>query len=265
MFTIYEITQEAFKTLQDRKIAAKQEGFDLSLFINSRKPARVENGIGFVSIYGPLMRDSAPIDKLLGTTDYGDIENDCESVLAAGARCIVFEVDSGGGYANGCVECAEYIAALPVPTVALISGQSCSAAYKLTSSCNWIVSTKSSDVGNIGVILVMVDTSKLMENAGVSFICFTNDGATLKSTGHLDSLTEEQTEFLQESINEMGAVFKNHVLANRPNVSEEVFKAGWYSGSKALELGLVDEIGTASLALQRALELAELAQDLTEN
>jgi ClpP class serine protease len=49
---------------------------------------------------------------------------------------------------------------------------------------------------------------------------------------------------LQDSIDEAGTAFKNHVLSNREGIDPEVFKAGWYKGERALELGLIDKVGT---------------------
>lgn len=253
---IYYENPEQFKAFAENKNQVKQ-GIDLSMFINKRKESRLENGIGIVHVFGSLISDSTPIDKELGCTDYDDIVKDCDKLLEQGAKGIVFEFNSGGGEVSGCVETAEYIENLPVPTVAFIK-QACSAAYKLATSCNWLVATKSAYVANIGTILVMMDTSKLMESMGVEFICFTNEGATLKSTGHLPSLTEEQTAFLQDEINLMGENFKNHVLKHRPNISEEVWKAGWYWGDKALSMNIVDELGGYDLALTRLNELIEL-------
>jgi len=254
---LFEIQQDAFSIYKSNLEKAK-EGLDLNEFINQRKACKVENSIGHVYIYGTLLRDASPIEKKLGNTDYADVQEDLETVIRDGARAIVLHVDSGGGMVAGAIETAEIIQALPVPIVAHVAGACCSAAYKLASGCSWIVATKSSDVGNIGSIMVWTDSSEAMKQLGLSVTAFVNQGAIYKSTGHLDSLTDDQSTFLQESIDEAGTSFKNHVLSNRPNLNEVVFNAGWYSGTKALELGLIDEIGNDKLALNRASELAGL-------
>jgi protease-4 len=262
--TLFEISHEAFAAYHANRTKAK-EGFDLSEFVNQRQPARVENGIGHVSVYGTLLRDAAPIDKKLGNTDYADVAADLRSVIDQGAKAVVLHVDSGGGTVAGAIEAAEAVENLAVPVVAYLEGLACSAAYKVASGATYIVSTKSAEVGNIGAIMVWADTSAFLAGMGVSLDSFTNDGATLKSTGHLASLTEDQKAFLQESINQAGETFQNHVLANRPGISPECFKAGWYSGSRAVELGLVDEIGTEQAAIQRATELADTFLTLPPN
>jgi ClpP class serine protease len=57
-------------------------------------------------------------------------------------------------------------------------------------------------------------------------------------------MTDSQREFLQEETNRIGEEFQQHVSANRPNIDSEVFRAGWYHGTRAGELGLVDAIGS---------------------
>jgi ClpP class serine protease len=52
----------------------------------------------------------------------------------------------------------------------------------------------------------------------------------------------EQLAFLQESANQHGETFQAFVSERRPDINEEVFRAGWYSGQRAIDLGLADEI-----------------------
>ncbi len=240
---LYEITQEAFQTLQKNLIHAR-EGLDLSEFCNQRKDAELINGIGNVFIRGALLTDSTPIDRKMGNTDYADISKEIQNLIDQGARSILLHVNSGGGTVQGAIETAEFIQNLAVPVVSYIDGCACSAAYKLVSGSTYIVSRKSSNVGNIGSIVVKQDLSVMNQAMGISYVAFVNDGAIYKSTGHLDKLTEDQSAFLQDTINEAGISFKDHVLSNRPGIDPEVFKAGWYSGQRAVDLGLLDMIGS---------------------
>jgi ClpP class serine protease len=77
---------------------------------------------------------------------------------------------------------------------------------------------------------------------GVEFHCMTNEGADLKGTFRDSPMTDSQREFLQEQLNEHGAAFRETVEGNRAGIDPEVFRAGWYSGEKAVELGLIDII-----------------------
>lgn len=256
--TYFEIIKPQFLKYKEYLSFAKEcDGLSLADFCNPRPPAKVENFIGHVYVKGCLLRDASIMEKKCGNTDYRDIQEDLETVIENGAKAIVLHVDSGGGMVNGAIEAAKAVSGASVPVVAYIEGTGASAAYKLSCGATWVVSSESAEVGSIGAIIVYQDESKLFESMGISFTAFCNDGADLKSTGHLPSLTEIQAEFLQSSINECGELFKAHVLANRPNINPEVFKAGWFSGQHALSLGLIDEIGGEDLAILRATQLAD--------
>jgi protease-4 len=259
---LFYTTEDALETYKANRTKA-ESGFDLSFFVNKRKEAKLENGIGHVFVYGMLIFDAAPIDKALGNTDYKDVEADIQSMIDQGAKAILLHVNSGGGYVLGCMETSEFIQNLPVPVVTHVDGICCSAAYKLASGSTYIIATKSSQVGNIGTIAVYADTSEMMQRIGVQYIAFYNEGAIYKSIGHTDSLTQEQIDYLQAGINKAGEEFQNHVKANR-SVSEDVFTAAWYNGAQGVEAGLVDEIGGVEMAIQRTLELIEVVPNESE-
>jgi protease-4 len=259
---LLKVTKEQYNTTNSLLQKAK-EGFDLSQFINQRPEAKLEDDIGHVYAWGMLINNAAPIEKQLGCTDYRDIMSDIKGLVKSGAKSIVMHVNSGGGTAEGAAEAAELIQNCSVPIVAQIEGLGCSAAYELSCAATYIIASKSAMCGNIGTILVMVDDSEFYSNMGINFYAFTGEENSLKSTGHLPYLTQEQADFLQESINENSEQFKQFVLANRPEIDEEVFKSGWYFGQHAINLGLIDKIGDEDDAEEIAKELSKMVTNLT--
>jgi ClpP class serine protease len=256
---LYFLSPEYIQELEARKNQVKSNWSDvqdfLSLYINQREEPYVENNIGYIHILGCLISNATPIDKMTGSTDYEDIIDEVDEVIEMGAKAIVFLIDSPGGTVEGALDTAEYIRDIPVPTVGFIKGTCCSAAYKLASGMSYLISTKSSTVGNIGAIMATTDTSGLYDQVGIKVITFTNEGATMKSIGYETSLTEEQSAFLQESVNKIGAKFKAFVLDNRPEIDPVVFDARWVDGEEGVVLGLVDSIGNEALAIEYANEL----------
>jgi protease-4 len=255
---LLESTPEQYKESFELKNKAKESSFDLSRFVVQRPAASIVNGIGHVFVQGMLLNNAAPIDLELGATDYKQIIADLRAMIDGGASAIVLHVNSGGGTCNGALEAAQAVETCPVPIVALVDGVCASAAFKIACAATWIVSNPSSVSGSIGTILVVTDTGTAYKAMGITFDCFTGEENDLKSTGHLPSLSEPQKEFLTESINEASASFKAWVLSNRPGVNNEVFRSGFYTGAKALELGLIDEIGNDQTAIARAEQLAAM-------
>jgi len=223
----------------------------LSLFYPMREPMRMEDGIAKIEIVGGLMQKASIIEESLGlVTRYETIVAETEAAIEQGARGIVYRFDSPGGTVAGLHEAAMAIHGAGIPTMAYASGLCCSAAYYLAAGTKVIVASESAEVGNIGTILSWTDCSAFWAAQGVEFKALTNEGADLKSTFHVEP-DDAQLAFLQEKINVMGERFKAWVIENRPQVSPEVFRAGWYSGRQAEELGLINAINTFQYAINK--------------
>ena len=229
-----------------------------------RQPMSIDgDGIARIEVRGALLNKAPSIYEKLGlATRYETISQETKLATGAGARSILYCVDSPGGTVSGVLEAGESMAASGVPTVAFCSGMACSAGYWLPSGCDQIIATPSAEVGNIGAIISWADCSKFWEEAGVEFKALVSEGADLKSTFHTEP-DETQTAFLQERINEAGKQFRDHVSAGREaagaTLDAEVWRAGWYSGERAGQLGLVDGIGAEEDAkeLLRAMSTVE--------
>ncbi len=240
-----------------RDAQSRNEGWDSFLedFVR-RRPAMafdVSTRTATISVFGVVGPYLSNIEKACGNTGYEEIVSEIEEAKNLGAERIDFHFDSPGGYCTGCDEAARAIAAVKdetsIFTVAHTDTVMCSAAYYLAAGCSAIVGTRSAMIGNIGVILPWVDTAKMWELEGCDFQPITSEGADLKSTMHGPSITNDQRAFLQEDVNRMGEMFRDHVLTHRPQLDFEVFRAGWYGGDKALDLGLVDMVGTLAETL----------------
>lgn len=224
-----------------------------SEFYGHREAAYIDGqGIAHIEVKNALLSDIPPAYEKLGfATSYETLTREFNEVVGA-AKGILLHINSPGGMVSGNAEFAELVQNSPIPTAAMITGKGCSAAYYIAAGCDIVVSSKSADVGNIGAVLSIMNRSKMLEAIGLTVVVMTNDGASLKSAGHLAELTTEQREFLQERLNQMGIDFRNHVERSRM-VDEEVYKAGWHSGQRALNLGLVDMIGSKDDAMSYLL------------
>lgn len=248
------ITPEAHSTvarLVNACILRSESDPDFSDFVNPRKAMTIQNGIANIDICGVLGCGLSPIEKSCGNTDYGDIENEVGTALKQGASAIVFHIDSPGGMASGCGECAQVIASCGVPTAANIGGQCNSAAYFLASGCAKIFAQPSSLVGSIGVIMARVDETGAWEKAGVKPDFITNTGGDLKSTGHGPSITDPQREYLQEMVDDLFAQFRDHVLSFR-KIDSSAMRGQALVGPRALDANLIDGIGGTMKAFSQS-------------
>jgi len=224
-------------------------------FYTLRNPAYMDSDrIAHIEVRGALLNKVGSIYEKLGlATRYETIIKETQAAIDQGAKGILYHVDSPGGTVAGCTEAGQSIMDASVPTAVHCNGMACSAAYWLSSGAKVIIATPSATMGNIGAIISWADCDKFWEDMGITFKALTSEGAELKSTFHLES-NETQLAFLQDSINEAGQQFRDHVTAGRTaagaELDAEVWRAGWYSGGRAWDLGLIDGTGTAEDARQ---------------
>ena len=238
---------------------------ELADFYQLRPESEMDSdGIATIHVHGVLMNSCPPIYEKPGlVTCYSTIESEIGAAIEAGAQGVLLVTDSPGGTVAGNKECSNFIANLPIPIVGYAKGYACSAAYKMIAGTDLIVATDSATVGNVGTILNWTDCTEFWKANGIEFKALTSEGADLKSTFHLEP-NEDQLQFLQDEINMMGQQFREHVQAGREaagaSVDPEVWRAGWYSGEKAGELGLIDGIGSKADARTVLRSLIDTAQ-----
>ena len=222
----------------------KEAGDFLSFFINQRPPLQIDShGIAVVTISGVLGNNLAPIEKLLGFTDYEDVVSECEQCLQEGVQAILFEMNSPGGEAQGALETAQKIAQIDVPKVSYAAGLDASAAYFLSSSMDRKFVSPSALTGSIGTILPWIDTTKLWDAIGIEWNPVIGEGESFKGAGMGPALSEKEREHFQKQVNNMSAVFRNHV-ANFRELDHTKLQAGAYFGPEAVALNLADQIGS---------------------
>ena len=174
-------------------------------------------------------------------------------------RAAVLDIDSPGGDAAA----SDYIyrsvkrLAQRKPVVANIRGVGASGGYMIACAAHRIVAAPGSVVGSIGVISIRPALQELLERAGIGVNV--NKSGKFKDLGApWRDMTSEEESKIQELIDDMFASFVSVVSESRGLEEERVRELATgeiYLAPRAVELGLVDEIGD----LDRALDLAAKA------
>jgi len=216
----------------------------LSVYMTQRQRMTNDEGIAEVHLHGPMLSDASPIDLAMGSTSYEEIREDIEAAnMDDDVKAILLRVNTPGGTVSGIEETYEAIKSSNKPVFAYNEGYATSAGYYLIAPAESIAASPSSMTGNIGTVLDMWDFSGMYENMGAKRTLMTNEGADLKGTMRTEP-TDSQREFLQNQLNDMGDQFHARVIESRPDVDEEVYRAGWYQPDAAAALGLIDFKGT---------------------
>ena len=183
---------------------------------------------------------------------------------------LLLRIDSPGGTV---ADSQEIFAALQklqleknVKVVASFGNISASGGVYIGVGAKHIVSNPGTITGSIGVILRGNNLERLLDKVGVSF-------KVVKSGPYKDILafdretTEEEVHILQQLIDVSYGQFVATVASGRGLEEDTVrtFADGRvFTGEQALELGLVDRLGTEEDARRWAAELAGLDPDKTE-
>jgi signal peptide peptidase SppA len=236
-----------FKNQSDMEDEAREF---FSFFINQRPPVQIDsNGIAVITVSGILGNNLTPLEKLLGFTDYEDIQAELEQCQEEGAKALLLEIDSPGGEAQGALETAQRIAELELPKASYSAGLDASAAYFLSSSVDRKFVSPSAWSGSIGTILPWIDQTRLWDAFGISWEPVIGAGETFKGTGAGPELTDTDRVHLQGQVDAMSAVFREHV-SNYRELDHAKLKAGAYFGKTAIDLNLADQIGSYDDAYQ---------------
>lgn len=141
------------------------------------------------------------------------------------------------------------------PVIASYGNYAASGGYWISNSCDKIFSDKSTLTGSIGVFSMIPDFSGTAEK--VFHVGVTNVGSSRHSDMY--SLTRpldaEETAYMQRSVDGIYEAFLENVSAGRGMDKakiDEIAQGRVWTGSDALKIGLVDEIGTLADAVRYA-------------
>lgn len=171
---------------------------------------------------------------------------------------IVLHIDSPGGAVGGIDDLAAEVreAKKLKPVVAYIEDLGASAAYWVASQATEIVANRGAFVGSLGVYGVIHDTSGAYEREGIKVHVVSSGGAKGKGVAGVpvDETTLSEERRLIEAITDL---FKLNVREGRKlthAATTDLFDGRVHMAGKALELGLIDRIGTFESAILGAEE-----------
>lgn len=145
-----------------------------------------------------------------------------------------------------------------VELIAAVDKVAASGGYLMACVADRIVAAPFAIVGSIGVLAQLPNFHRWLGQRGIDFEQITS-GRFKRTLTLFGENTDEGREKLKEELEDVHALFKTQIAEHRPGVDLDAVATGehWY-GAKALELELVDEIGTSDDFLTAAAEEADL-------
>lgn len=204
-----------------------------------------------------------------GTEEVAAIIN--SAALHQNINSIVLDIDSGGGSVDSVapiIQAIQFAQSKGKPVVASVD-MACSAAYWAASQCDSIIADNniSSLVGSIGVMMSFWDVKGYYEEQGYKLHVIYAPESENKNEAFEKALLGEYDLIKAEELSPLAISFQNAIKENRSGKlvmkTPGLLNGKVYLAEKAKEVGLIDEIGNRSTAIQRAQDLVEVRKFLS--
>lgn len=153
----------------------------------------------------------------------------------------------------------------PKPVIVLVENICASGGYYIASAADYIIASPMAMVGSIGVTIpYFFQLKDFAEYHKVKHIPL-SAGAYKNATNPFSNVTPEQKQMLQAMIDDSYDQFASDIAQQR-NLNLDQ-KKEWadgliFNGRQALQLGLVDELGSVSTAIKAIKEKADIQTDI---
>jgi protease-4 len=216
----------------------------LSLLVTFSQRVPLGEKVAVVEVTGMIVDSSNTIDEL---------KNYAKD---ASVKAIVLRINSPGGAVAPAQEIYSEILKVKEKkkVVASMGAIAASGGYYIAAPTDRIVANAGTLTGSIGVIMELPNVSGLMEKIGIQT-------QVIKSGRHKDlasvfkELTPQERKILQDVLDDVHEQFIEAVSAGRDMKYEDIKKLAdgrIFTGRKALELGLIDELGNMEDAIMVA-------------
>jgi len=214
--------------------------------------------IGVVSIDGPILENSDERYGVMGTLQAAQafqLHDADPNVLAH----LMF-MNSGGGAAYAIKPFRDVIKARTKPLVVFSNKILASAAYGLAADADYIVMYHPHGVvGSLGTMSSSKDMQPMFEKWGMKFSEFYATASKLKNKTYRDARNGDPKALIENVLNPMNETYLSDIRADRGDriskTEPAIYQGETFTATRAVELGLIDAIGTMNVALSKAVEL----------
>jgi serine protease SohB len=145
-----------------------------------------------------------------------------------------------------------------IPLTICVDKVAASGGYMMACVANKLIAAPFAYIGSIGVLVQMPNFNRLLKEKHVDYEMVTA-GEYKRTLTMFGENTKKDREKMEEDIQEVHTLFKDFVRTSRPDMDIDKLATGeTWLGSRARELGLVDETGTSDEYIVAACDNAEV-------
>lgn len=212
--------------------------------------------------FGDITTSSLSVDEIEGIASDKVIKDLRKLQKDKNVKAVVLRVNSGGGslFASEQIWYAVEELKKEKPVVVSMGDYAASGGYFISCNADWIVAEPTTLTGSIGIFGIIANVEKLTNTLGVNFdIVKTNKFSDFGALGR--GINHDEKTLLQAYINNGYDLFVRRCAEGRNMTKEQIDQIGQgriWTGAKALELGLIDELGGIDKALEVAIKKADI-------
>ncbi len=238
------------------------------LFATAEKKSEARPAIGIVYVNGPIMSGKAGANPFGGSL--GAFSSDIREALEKAAaddsiKAVVLRIDSPGGSVTASEIILDATRRLKAkkPLVVSMGDVAGSGGYYVACAADTIFADATTQTGSIGVLAGKFATTAMWEKAGITFKEYKRgQNAGIFATDEV--FTESERARVRALMDEVYDLFKKHVTEIRgqrlKKPIDEVAGGRVFTGKQALDLGLVDRLGTMSDAVSFAADQGKIKE-----
>lgn len=225
-----------------------------------RTPNKSKNEIAIVYAEGDITDETG--DGIVGTKMVKTLN---KVAKAKDVKAVVFRVNSPGGSADASEQIWHAVTMLQakgLPVVVSMGDYAASGGYYISCAADYIFAEPTTLTGSIGIFGTVANVNKLRNKIGLDIDgVSTNKHSALEANMIYKGMNPEEFALMQNMINRGYDLFTQRCADGRHTTQDEIKKIAegrvWL-GKDALELGLIDELGTIDAAIAKAATLADL-------
>lgn len=191
------------------------------------------------------------------------LREEISAVVAVGTAAdeVVLRLENPGGAVHDHGLAASQLMRIKesgIPLTVIVDKVAASGGYLMACIADRIIAAPFAIIGSIGVLAQIPNFNRALESHGVDFEQVTA-GKYKRTVTMFGKNTEEDRAKLKEELEDVHGLFKDLVTNQRPNLDVEKVSTGehWY-GTRALEIGLVDQLGSSDDYLMSAVKDADV-------
>ena len=211
-------------------------------------------------------KDSLRQDDIIGSES---VVADIESIKKLpNLKAVVVRINSPGGSYNAADEIYFALKQLKektkVPVIVSQSAYAASGGYFISLAGDYIFAEPMTITGSIGVLGGKAVFGKLWKKLGVNWSRL-NFGKNAGILSSIQPFSESEKKIFNKSLDDVYSDFTAKVAENRKLTQpmDKIARGRVWLGRQALDLGLIDELGSTSEAIARAMDLGKIDKNQT--